>query len=447
MKKYFYIGLLFSLVMVGTGCKKFLDVVPKGVVIPQTVEEYDLLLNSEPITTSFPQQILYASDDVQTPYTKVEDSPDANAYFWKSQLNNSVEASPAIWGPLYRSIYNTNVVIKNVLGARNGSDIKKKQVYGEALAFRAAFYFDLVTVYSKAYNASTASTDPGIPLVSEIDVTDKTPARSSVKATFDTIINNLKTAGDYLPTINSSNARLNKYAAYGLLSRVYLYMQDYTNADLYAGKALEGPHELLDYNNYFGGFDVPASESNPEILWHRLTNDIAAIFYITFSPQLIETYSPDDLRFQFFATDYYGTGEYYYSGPDYGTYGINVPEIYLTKAEALVHNKKIAEAIDIINMIRSKRIAEYAYEPVTASSEAEALQIVLQERRWELAVKGTRWMDMKRLDALGKMPAVQRIDAGTGEVLETLAPKSSHYTFEIPSRVLLFNPNMEKNFK
>ncbi|MEO6820347.1 MAG: RagB/SusD family nutrient uptake outer membrane protein [Ginsengibacter sp.] len=446
MKKYFSIGLLFSLVIAGTGCKKFLDVVPKGVVIPQTVSEFDLLLNSEPITTSFPQQILYASDDVQAPYTKVEDNPDANAYFWKTQLNNSVEASPVIWGPLYRSIYNTNVVIKNVLGARDGSDIKKKQVYGEALAFRAAFYFDLVTVYSKAYNASTAASDPGIPLVSEIDVTDKTPARSSVKATFDTITNNLKTAADYLPEINSSNARLNKYAAYGLLSRVYLYMQDYTNADLYAGKALEGRHELLDYNNYFGGFDLPFPEDNPELIWHRLTNDIAAIYYITFSPKLIETYSPDDLRFQYLAVDY-GTGEYGYGGPTYGTYGLNVPEIYLNKAEALVHNKKIAEAIDIINLIRINRIANYAYEPLSASGEADALQIVLQERRWELALKGTRWMDMKRLDAQGKMPAVERIDAGTGEVLETLAPKSSHYTFEIPSRVLLFNPNMEKNFK
>ena len=447
MKKYFSIGLLFSILIAGAGCKKFLDVVPKGVVIPQTVSEYDLLLNSEPITTSFPQQILYASDDVNANYTKIEDNPDANAYFWKTQLNNSVEASPAIWGPLYRSIYNTNVVIKNVLTARDGSDIKKKQVFGEALAFRAAYYFDLVTVYSKAYNASTALTDPGIPLVSEIDVTDKTPPRASVKATFDTIISNLKTAADYLPVNNISNARLNKYAAYGLLSRVYLYMQDYTNADLYAGKALEGKHELIDYNNYFGGFELPFSEDNPEILWHRLTNDIASIFYITYSPKLIDTYSPDDLRFQYLAADYYGTGEYFYSGPDYGSYGLNVAELYLTKAESLVHNKKIAEAIDIINMIRSKRIAEYAYEPLTASTEANALKIVLQERRWELALKGTRWMDMKRLDAQGKIPAVQRIDVATGEVLETLAPKSSRYTFEIPSRVLLFNPNMEKNFK
>ena len=85
--------------------------------------------------------------------------------------------------------------------------------------------------------------------------------------------------------------------------------------------------------------------------------------------------------------------------------------------------------------------------PVTASTKEEALKIILNERRWELALQGTRWSDMKRLDAENKMPAVQRLDLATGEVLETLAPKSPRYTFEIPSRVLLFNPNMEKNFK
>lgn len=446
MKKYFHLVLLFTLAVAVASCKKYLDVIPKGVVIPEKVSEFDLLLNSEPVTTSFPEQMMYASDDVHAPYSKVDDNPDANAYFWKTQLNNSVEANPAIWGPLYRSIYNTNVVIKNVLNAKDGSEVKRKQVFGEALAFRAAYYFDLATVYSKAYSASTAASDLGIPLVSSIDVTEKTPPRSSLQATFDTIISNLKTASEYLPQANRSNARLNKYSAFGLLSRVYLYMQDYTNAALYAGKSLEGTNDLLDYNNYFAGYELPVSEDNPEVLWHRLPNNIAAIFYITYSNELIETFSPDDLRLQLLAQDFYGIGEYYYGGPDYGSYGINVPEIMLNKAEALVHIDKADEAIDIINEIRSKRISADTYSPLTASGNAEALEIVLKERRWELALKGTRWMDMKRLDAQGKMPAVHRKDSGTGETLETLAPKSTHYTFEIPSRVLLFNPNMVKNF-
>lgn len=447
MKKYFHIALLLSIAFAFSSCKKYLDVIPKGVVIPEKVSEFDLMLNSEPLTSSLPQQLLYASDDVHAPFTKLEDDPDANAYFWKTQLNKSIEASPAIWGPLYRSIYNANVIINKVMTATDGSESKKQEILGEALVFRAAFYFDLTTVYAKGYNDQTAATDPGIPLVTSIDVTEKAPPRSSVQATFDTIVTNLKTAVNYLPESNISNARINKYTAFAMLARVYLYMQDYTNAALYAGKALEGAHTLLDYNNFSAGYELPVSEDNPEILWHRLPVDIAAIFYVTFSNQLANSYSDDDLRKELFAADYYGIGEYYWAGPDYGSYGISVPEIYLTEAEAMVHNHKVPEAMDIVNLIRSKRISSATYVPLTASSEEEALDIILQERRWELALKGTRWMDMKRLDAQGKMPAVERFDTDTGDVLETLAPGSTHYTFEIPSRVLMFNPNMEKNFK
>ena len=447
MKNFFYIAILFSIGVAFTGCKKYLDVVPKGVVIPEKVNEFELMLNSEPLTSSFPQQLLYASDDIMTAYTKLDDNPDANAYFWKSQLNNGVEASPAIWGSLYRSIYNTNVIITKVMKAIDGTDAKKKQVLGEALVFRSAFYFDLATVYAKAYNPQTAATDPGIPLVATTDVTEKTPPRSSVKATFDTIISNLKTASEYLPEMSPGNARINKYVAYGMLSRVYLYMQDFANAGLYAGKALEKPHTLLDYNDYFGGYELPFSEENPEVLWHRLTEDIAAIYYITWSSQLIDTYAPGDMRKELLAADYYGFGEYLWGGPDFGTYGLGFGEIYLTKAESLARDNKIQEAMDVVNTLRTKRISPDTYELLTATTKEQALEIVLQERRWELAIKGPRWSDMKRLDAESKMPAVERLDMATGEVLETLAPKSTHYTFEIPSRVLLFNPGMEKNFK
>lgn len=444
MKKYFQLFILFLFVIVFTGCKKFLDVVPKGVVIPEKVEEFNLMLNSEPLTSSFPQQIFYATDDINySELTKLDNSPDANAYFWSTQLNNSIDASPAVWGPLYRSIYNTNVIINKVMDARDGTEIRKKQILGEALTMRAAFYFDLATFYAKVYDKQTAATDPGIPLMTSTDVTEKTPPRASVQATFDTIITNLITAAGYLPVTNVSNSRINKYAAYGLLSRVYLYMQDFTNAGLYAGKALEGAHSFVDYNDYF----VPFSEENPEILWHRLPNDIAAIFYITYSNNLIDQYEEDDLRKELLAVDYFGIGEYYWGGMDYGSFGISFPEIYLTQAEAMVHNNNIAGAMDIVNLIRVNRIADYAYEPIEASSKEEALEIVLKERRVELALRGTRWMDMKRLDAQGKMPAVTRTDINTGEVLETLAPKSTHYTFEIPSRVLMLNPNMERNFK
>jgi hypothetical protein len=43
------------------------------------------------------------------------------------------------------------------------------------------------------------------------------------------------------------------------------------------------------------------------------------------------------------------------------------------------------------------------------------------------------------------MQAVLRLDAETQATIGTLASHSPNYTFEIPSRVLLFNPQMTKN--
>lgn len=445
MKKYLNNILLLTLIIGFTGCKKYLDITPKGVVIPEKISEYEGLLKSPTITQSFSSYMLYPTDELNTTFSKIDDNPTANAYFWKSQLNNEVESSPIIWGQTYRSIYNTNIIINKVMSSVDGTETKKKELLGEALAFRAAFYFDLLTIYAKAYNKATASSDPGLPFVTSIDVTETTPQRSSVQATLDVIIADLKVAETSLPAIAPGRARMNKYTAMGLLARIYLYMQDYPQAQRYAEKALAAPHRLLDYNDFFVIYDLPISEVNPEVLWHRLPDDVAAVYYFTYSADLVNAYTPDDLRFQLYATDY-GSGEYYVGPPDFGTYGMTFPELYLIKAEALIRNHHVNDGMDVLNTLREKRISIDTYEPSVAANEDEALALVWHERRLELAFKGTRWMDMKRLNELGKMPAVNRLEQGTGEVIETLPAKSPGYTFEIPGRVLLFNPGMTKNF-
>lgn len=444
MKKLINISLFFVLALGITSCEKYLDVEPKGIVIPKDVADLDGILNSYTSVQSYPAHMLYFTDEVYANFSTVENNPSANAYFWAPQLNSDVESPPAVWSTLYRCIYNTNVIIRKVDGS-TGDAVKKQQLLGEALTLRAAYFFDLLTVYSKAYNASTASGDPGIPIMQSVDVTEATPPRSSVQAAFDTIISNLNTAIEILPATNLNRSRANKYTAYALLSRVYLYMENYTQSAIFADKAMETPHEILDYNEYFSPWEMPEPDLNPEYLWTRLTDDVAAIFYLNYSPDLINAYAPDDNRFLLYAADYYGTGEYFWAGAGFGAYGISFPELYLNKAECLAHNDNIDEAMQILNDLRIKRLSIYSYEPVEAATKAEAIAHILHERKLELAFKGTRWMDMKRLDKQGLMPTVERSDIFTGEILETLPANSPRYTFEIPSRVILFNPGMEQN--
>lgn len=444
MKRIINISLFFILALGITSCEKYLDVEPKGIVIPKDVSELDGILYSYTSYQSYPAHMLYFNDEIHAPYGRAENHPTANAYFWAPQLNSDAETAPAVWSTLYRCIYNTNVIIRKV-GEASGDATKKEQLLGEALTLRAAYFFDLLTVYSKAYDASTASSDPGIPIMQSVDVTDATPPRSSVQATIDTIIGNLNTAIELLPATNPARNRANQHTAYALLSRVYLYMEDYTQSVFFADKALLASHEIYDYNEYFSAWEMPEPDLNPEYLWTRLTDDESVIFYLNYSNELINAYEPDDNRLLLFAADYYGTGEYFWSGAGFGSYGITFPELYLTKAECLAHSGDIEEAMQIINDLRIKRVSIFSYEPLEASSKEEAIAHILHERKLELAFKGTRWMDMKRLDKQGRMPTVERIDWNTGNAIETLPPRSPRYTFKIPTRVILFNPDMVQN--
>jgi hypothetical protein len=421
------------------GCEKYLDVKPRGLVIPQRVNDNELMLNSPTLTQTFPSSLLYMSDDVEAPaITKQDGTALANAYFWNSVLDVEQESSPLVWGPVYRSVYNTNVIINQVLNATDGTALKRQQVLGEALVMRADLYFNLLTVFAKAYNPATAATDPGIPLVTSIDVTERTPPRAPVQTVLDTLRRNLLRAAAVLPATNVSRARVTKYVAYGLLARISLYMQDYAGAKSYAESALQAPHALNDYNKG----SIPVDSEDPELLWIRQADDVSSIYYLTYSPKLLALYEPDDLRPQLLSFDI-GTGSVY-NRFDYGIHGIGFAEMNLIKAEALARAGQANAALTELELLRVNRIDAASYAPLTAGSAAEALALVLLERRLELPFRGTRWQDMKRLDQLRLMPAVTRLDAG-GQVLETLPAQSPRYTFEIPSRVLRFNPEMTKN--
>jgi tetratricopeptide (TPR) repeat protein len=435
--------VLLVLLSVGlTSCKKFLDVKPKGVILPEKLADYEAMLNSPTMIETFPAHLLYCTDDLQGLYTPGDRRSEANTYFWKNQMENSTELSPPVWGQLYRSIYNCNVIINNVSNTP-GTEEKKNEIMGEALAIKAACYFELITVYAKAYNPATAGTDPGLPLMNSTDVTESVPTRATLQATVDEIITGLKKAAGYLPLKNINKLRVNKYGAYALLSRVYLYLGDYNNALAYADQALEGPFELLDLTLLADREAVPVPELSTESVWVRLSPDWVLPGFLLYSEDLVSYFEEDDLRFQFFTRDPIPKERIMINGN--ANFGPTVAELYLSRAEVLARKGNSSDAIDILNTIRKKRIKPSAYEDLSANSAEDALAKVLAERRREMAFGGQRWMDMKRLDREGKMQTVLRLDAETQATIGTLGPHSPNYTFEIPSRVLLFNPQMTKN--
>lgn len=442
--KYSYI-ILFPLTCLLIACNKFVDIKPKGLVIPEKIVHYENLLNSPTLLRTFPINLLDFTDDFATSYDALNQSTAANGYYWRPVLNINEKENPAVWGSSYRCIYFTNVIINGVESASDGTPEMKKSVLSEALVTRAACYLDLLTVFAKAYDPSTAATDPGLPLQNSINVTDKAPERSTLKVTLELMISDIMKAINSLPETNVNKYRTTKYIAYGLLSRIYLYMADYTNAEKYTDLALSTPHNLLNYNDYSTKFMIPVSDLNPEVLWLRASAS-GTTFGMVYSDDLKSLFDNSDIRYSFL-TFLVNQKLARYGLPGTYNFGISFPELYLTKAELLARAGQFNEAMDIVNNLRLHRIKTAAYQLQSASNSEEALTKVFQERRREMAFCGLRWFDMKRLDHEGRMPVVNRINPENQSTTASLAPHSPQYTFEIPLRVSMFNPEMQLNHK
>ncbi len=83
-----------------------------------------------------------------------------------------------------------------------------------------------------------------------------------------------------------------------------------------------------------------------------------------------------------------------YNSPD-NEILIRLADIILLKAEALNQTGQPAQAIPLINQVRTR-----AHLPnTTAVSQTDVAAAILKERRLELALEGHRWLDLLRAGA------------------------------------------------
>lgn len=137
-------------------------------------------------------------------------------------MTDNLQNVGTLWMIGYKAINMTNTLI----GTLDESQTANKQTLGEAYFMRALLHLNMVTLYAKPY--SYGRDNMGVPLRTTM-ITDETK-RNSVGMVYDQIVADLKKASALLATESRGNAGYPcKDAALGLLSRVYLYMEDYDN--------------------------------------------------------------------------------------------------------------------------------------------------------------------------------------------------------------------------
>lgn len=443
-------------------CDDYLDIKPKGMVIPEKCEDYEKLLNYAQLMKASDSYPNFMTDDVFLPYDDdltggyvSLELPNQRLYTFDSEVFGDGE-SDGLWEYSYNRIYTYNVIIQEVMNSTQATEDHKKQVRAEALMGRAFEYLTLVNAYGKHYDPATASTDPGVPLMLDEDINKTNLQRASVQAVYDQIKKDLDEAAFNLPEKPVLNAfRASKPVGYGMLARMYLYMGNYEKAlenakiSLEHNSALQSilPYEVVDVNKWIGRINVPDRANNPENIYIRLapyTFGLSSSVYG--SEDLIKLYDKEkDMRYLLYFTRYIDgvDSDYDFWAPFlYANMAMATPEIYLIAAECEARIGKIENAMKYINTLRDNRIKENV--ALTASTKQEALKLVLEERRRELTFVGcTRLIDLKRLN---REPEFAKTIIHEVEGVEyKLEPNSPKYILPIPPTVLRFNPNMTPN--
>lgn len=367
-----------------------------------------------------------------------------NTYIWDKDVYNDSKEND--WFYIYRTVAYTNIVLENLDSfAKTAPREKFNEIKASALFFRAWSFFQALQIWAPAYDPSQAGNLMGIPLktTSDFNVVNE---RSTLDKSYQLIIDNLQEAVQYLPEKVSYKTRPSKAAGYGLLSRIYLARQDYSQAGRYADLCLKLTSALLDFNDLNIASNAPVPKFNTEVIFHTT----AASAIILNSPRgkvdtlLYTLYNENDLRKHLFfrpLSGYY-TFKGSYDGSGRLFTGLATDEILLTKAEVLARSGKAEECVAVLNTLLEKRYRTGHFNPIKVPKDGKVLPIVLLERRKELLFRHLRWMDLKRLNR--EASTATKLSRNLNGQLLVLTPNENRYTFQIP-KFIIQNSDIRQN--
>lgn len=328
-----------------------------------------------------------------------------------------------MWRIHYDAIMGANAIVDKVPGIQDPSftATDRKMYVAEAKFMRAVLYFQLLDLFSQPYQVAQG-TSPGIPLVTaSFDGTITYPARGTVNDVHAQIEKDLLEA---LPDLNDTfsdpmlaRGRATKGAANALLSRLYLYREQWDKAAQFAKAVLDAPYYKLagDYAFYDGNtmedvFSIQNTDTdNPGATsWAGFYRPVSVggRGECPFSPELIQAFSVEANDKRFAMSDEGSaanreTRRFTLKFPNVSNNKDNAPlirvtEMYLNRAEALASvNGVNQESIDLVNALR-KRAGLAEWNMTTFTTSEALITAILNERRKELCFEGHRRMDVLR---------------------------------------------------
>lgn len=398
------------------------------------------------------------------------------------------------WTELYKYINVANNILATSSKVPQRTDEEKagvNYVNGQAHFLRAFYYFWLTNTYGQPYSPSTAATELGVPVKTAPEVKDVKYTRNTVQECYDQMVSDLQAATTELEAASSitrkSIYRVDAVSAELLLSRVYLYMQNWEKAAEYAQKVIEAHPALDNLNSDKNAF---ALVTNPETLFSMGGDDLPnwmdfGAQALRVSNKMYNSYSDNDLRknrWIYTLGSFHGITKqpassetteptptsdpsYYYHNYQNrklqraisSLFWLRSGEAYLNLAEAEAYMGNETEAKKYINEIRKNRYASQAKDWQITSTGSQLISDIRNERKRELLCEGHRWFDLRRYRVCSVQPEkisithtfTLYVDDNSTTPAETrqfvLTEDDPSWTAPIPQEVINFNTGMKNN--
>ncbi|MBN9297121.1 MAG: RagB/SusD family nutrient uptake outer membrane protein [Filimonas sp.] len=426
------LGCIFSM----AGCEKYLTTIPDDRTVVTTTDQVTQLL-----TTAYPHRsyMNFAeamsdnAEDKGNSAAVVGDqigySINLQAYNYQDNSINIGDDSPiGYFYDCYRAIAAANLALSY---CNNADSAKYRGQKGEALLCRAYAHFMLVTLFAKPYDATTASSDPGVPYLTTVETkVFATYDRKTVQYDYDMIEKDI-VAG--IPLIDEKiyggapKFHFNLQAAHAFASRFYLFKKDYPQVVAHSSAVFGATapatllrnqvyYKTLSYYNQAQAYTV--SSENANLLLQETNSTYGPNFYgyrfgmgETIRARMFDNANVTGTSY---AITVYGATASFYNVPKFYTNVFPLfatEEVLLNRVEANIALKNYPDAITDMNSWISRNTATAPKVTTTSimnfykmSQDSSMVQATLDFKRVSYIEEGLRWLDVLRL----KMPVVRR---------------------------------------
>lgn len=431
-----------ALICLLSSCNDFLDEKSNNrLAVPVTIDDLQALLDNQTFinTLRTPSILQSSADDTFLLEQNYDGLSAENKLFYAWKPFDYFYSND--WSAAYQVIYTANYCLETL--GNIPKNVQNRQawenVYGSACFLKSYYYLGLLWAFSKEYDPKGNNDSRGIVLRSDSDF-NVPSIFFTVGECYDEVISLAEESLGYLPETPLVKARPSKLAAHSLLARALLSMGMYEDALAHAEHALAIDDSLIDFNNADDGINIDAPTP-----FTKFTKE--TIFYSEmtqkFTLHRASTALIDTVLFQLFEDGDLRRRAYYQPSGKYhkfkGTHshsiqwlfsGLTTAELYLIRAECRARNSELQAAMNDLNrLLKSRWDASIPYLEKIGGSKESVLKMVLDERRKELAMRGIRWSDIKRLNREGHEIQLTR---KVGDETFVLQPQSEGFILPLP---------------